>query len=369
MTRMDKRGIFGSRLRRLARGADEAGLHGVVVVPGPNLRYLTGLRSLLMERPFILLVPAKGTPHLVAPALEAGPYRKAPFELKVHDWTDSMGPSRAMTQAVKGLGVRGKWGVEGKVPFLFLSKLLKHARITLEDAEPLLQGLREVKDRAEVQTLKKSARILSKSFERIPDLLKAGMTEAELARKVSDVVYANGGTSVDDLLVQSGPNAAVPHHLPSARKIRRGESLVVDVTSTFQGYFADITRTFCLGQSREVERVYHEVLAAQAKAIAAVGSGVAVGRVDAGARNHLAEAGLGQYFIHRTGHGLGLEVHESPYIVEGGREKLGKGMFFTVEPGVYIPGRLGVRIEDDVMVESKGGLVITNPPKEYDWWR
>jgi len=367
--RMDKRGIFEARLKRLARAADHAGLQGVVVVPGPNLLYLTGFQSLLMERPFMLLVPAKGIPHLVAPAFEAGPYRKAPFELKVHDWTDSVGPTNAIMQAVKELGVGGRWGVEGKVPFLFLSKLLRHTRVIPEDAEPLLQGLRVVKDEAEVRALKKSARILSVSFEQIPDLLKAGLSESVLARKISDVIYANGGTSVGDLLVQSGPHAAVPHHLPCARKIGRGESLVIDVTSTFQGYYSDITRTFCLGQSREVERIYDEVLAAQGKAIAAVGNGLPAGRVDAVARKNLAEAGLGQYFIHRTGHGLGLEVHEAPFIVKDGREKLAKGMFFTVEPGVYVPGKLGVRIEDDVMVEGRGGLVITNPPKEFGWWK
>jgi len=364
---MGRKRVFGSRLGRLAREVDKAGLQGVIVVPGPNLRYLTGVQSLLMERPFMLLMPAGGISHLVVPALEAGPYREGPVELEIHDWTDSQGPSLAISQAVKKL--KGKWGVEGRVPFLFLSKLLKLSKLRFEDAEPILQSVREVKDEIEVQAMKRAARILSDSFRQFPDLIREGIAESELARKVSDTIYANGGTKVDDVLVQSGQHAAVPHNLPSGHKVGRDESLVIDIGATFDGYYADITRTFSLGQSKEVERVYSEVLAAQEKAIAAAREGVAVGKVDAAARKHLARAGLGEYFIHRTGHGLGLEVHEAPYIVEGGKKKLGRNMFFTVEPGVYMPGKLGVRIEDNVMIDGRKALVTTDPPKEYGWWR
>ncbi len=366
---MNKTSILGSRIRRVAREAAKAGLHGVIVVPGPNLRYLTGVQSFLMERPFMLMVPAAGTPQLVVPALEAGPYRKVDVGLKIHDWTDSAGPSQAIIGAVRNLGSGGRWGVEGKAPFLFLDRLLKHARMRLMDAEPILQGVRETKDEAEVKAMKKSASILSDSFKRFPDFIAPGITEAELARKVTDAIYSKGATNVDDVLVQSGPHAAVPHAQPTSRRVARGESLVIDIGSTFDGYYADITRTFCLGRSKEVEQVYDEVLSAQQKAIAAAGAGVTVGAVDAGARQHLARAGLGKYFTHRTGHGLGLEVHEAPYIVEGGKERLGKNMFFTVEPGAYLPEKLGVRIEDDVTVEGKRALVITDPPKEYGWWQ
>lgn len=323
----------------------------------------------MMERPFILLLPAEGTPSLIAPRLEAGPYRDGPLDLHVHDWTDSQGPLSAIGEAVKDVGVSGRWGVEGRAPFLFLHSMLKRADPHLEDAEPILQGIREVKDELEVRTMKRAAKILSDSFGRFPALIRQGISESELARKVSDTIYAHGGTKVDDVLVQSGPHASVPHSLPTARKIRAGESIVIDIGSTFEGYYADITRTFCLGKSKEVERVYAEVLAAEEKAIAAAGAGVTVGKVDAAARRHLEKAGLGSYFIHRTGHGLGLEVHEAPYIVQGGREVLGKNMFFTVEPGAYIPGKLGVRIEDDVMIAGKRATEITDPPKEYGWWR
>jgi len=366
---MGKDRVLESRLRRVGRESSMAGLQGVIVVPGPNLQYLTGVRSFLMERPFMLMVPASGMPQLVVPALEAGPYRGAGVELGINDWTDSAGSSGAIVKAVKNLGARGRWGVEGRAPFLFLDRLLKHARVSLRDAERILQGVRERKDEAEVRSLKRSARILSDSFRQFPGLLTPGITEAELARKVTDVIYSEGATKVDDVLVQSGPHAAVPHAQPSGRKLARGESLVIDIGSTFDGYYADITRTFCLGHSLEVERTYDEVLSAQRKAIAAAGEGVRAGAVDAAAREHLKRAGLGEYFTHRTGHGLGLEVHEAPYIVEGGEERLAKSMFFTVEPGAYLPGRLGVRIEDDVTIEGRKALEITGPPKEYGWWQ
>jgi len=365
---MEKKEVYRLRLRRIARVVAKGGLEGVILVPGPNIRYLTGVQSLMLERPIMLLVPADGTPHLISPALEAEQYRKSPVRIEVHSWTDSEGSSGAIRKAVGGLKVGGRWGVEGRVPFLFLNKLLKHAEPRLEDAEPMLQGVRETKDALEVQTLKKSAKILSASFREIPELVEEGMTELELSRKVTDVIYASGGSKIGDLLVQSGPHAAEPHRLPSKRKIARGESLVIDVGSTLDGYYADITRTFCLGSSRELERVYGEVLEAQEKAIATAGEGVEVGRVDAAARVHLRRAGLGKYFIHRTGHGLGLEVHEAPYITQGGREKLRRNMFFTVEPGAYIPGKLGVRIEDNVMIDGKKAIEITDPPKEYAWW-
>lgn len=356
-------------MKRVGQEAAKAGLRGVIVVPGPNLRYLTGVESFLMERPFMLMVPAAGTPQLVIPTLEAGPYRKRDVELEIHDWTDSAGPSEAIIQAVKNLGLGGKWGVEGKAPYLFLDRLLKHARARLMEAEPILQGVREVKDDAEVKAMKRSTKILGDAFERFPELIRPGITEAELSRKAVEVIYSEGASKVDDVLVQSGPHAAVPHGQPTSRKVARGESLVIDIGSTFEGYYADITRTFCLGRSREVEQVYDEVLSAQQKAIAAAGVGVQVGVVDAAARQHLTRAGLGDYFTHRTGHGLGLEVHEAPYIVEGGKERLGKGMFFTVEPGAYLPGKLGVRIEDDVTVEERKASVITQTPKEYGWWQ
>lgn len=359
---------FEKRLARLRKALVESGLEGAIVAPGPNMRYYTGVSSIMLERPFLLFVKSENGAHLVAPSLEAGPYRSCPVKLEIHEWTDSEGPAGAFREAARAIGLKGRWGVEGRVPFLYLDHLKKAARVELESVEQILQGIREVKDEQEARLLKRSSGILSRVFEQIPDMLKEGMTEEQLARNVSDAIRERG-SDVGDMLVQAGERGAFPHGLPTPRKIARGEPIIVDVSSSFGGYYADITRTFCLGRSSEMERVYEEVLEAQKRAIDKAGDGVAVGEVDEAARGYLSKVGLGTYFIHRTGHGLGLEVHEAPYIVEGGREKLRDGMFFTVEPGVYIPGKLGVRIEDNVTVDGGRPLVITDTPKEMGWWK
>jgi Xaa-Pro dipeptidase len=361
-------GSLEKRLGRLRRALAESGLEGAIVAPGPNMRYYTGVSSIMLERPFLLFVKAEDGAHLVAPSLEAGPYRSCPVKLEIHEWTDSEGPGGAFREAARAVGFKGRWGVEGRVPFLYLDQLKKAARVELESAEQILQAIREVKDEQEVKLLKRSAEILSRVFEEIPEMLEEGVTEEQLARSVSEAIRERG-SGVGDMLVQAGERGAFPHGLPTSRKISRGEPVIVDVSSSFEGYYADITRTFCLGRSEEMERVYSEVLEAQERAIRAVGDGVAVGDVDRAARGHLNSAGLGRYFIHRTGHGLGLEVHEAPYIVEGGREKLRECMFFTVEPGVYLPGKMGVRIEDNVTLERGHSLVITDTPKEFGWWK
>ncbi|MDG6911395.1 MAG: aminopeptidase P family protein [Nitrososphaerota archaeon] len=357
-----------ARLKRLRAGLASLGLEGVVVVPGPNMRYLTGGTSLMLERPFMLLIPSAGVPQLVAPALESGPYRGAPFPLGINAWTDSEGPGGAIRRAAKRAGAEGVWGVEGRAPFQYTEKLAKEGPLRFADAEPILQGLRESKDEYEVGLLKKSAHALSSAFSEFPGLIREGVTELELARTMADAIYAHGVEKVDDVLVQAGEMAADPHHMPSARRVKRGESIVVDVGSTFDGYYADITRTFCIGRSPPVEDVYSKVLEAQEAAATASTAGARVGEVDSAARGVLEGAGLGRYFFHRTGHGLGLEIHEAPYIVEGGDERLGRHMCFTIEPGAYIRGKLGVRIEDDILIEGGKGVQITGVPKEFGWW-
>ena len=241
----------------------------------------------------------------------------------------------------------------------------------MKPADGVLQSIREVKETSEIALIRRSAAILSKSVLKVPGVLREGMTEKELSRFVVEDALAGGADEVDMCMVQSGPRAADPHSGTSDRKIRRGESVVVDVVSTCGGYAADVTRTFVLGNGGSVEKTYESVLAAQERAIGSAKAGVSTGKVDAAARESLKKDGLAEYFIHRTGHGLGLEVHEAPYIVSGGRERIRSGMVFTAEPGVYLAGKLGVRIEDDIVISGDGGRdVITGSlPKEYGWWR
>jgi Xaa-Pro dipeptidase len=291
-------------------------------------------------------------------------------DIRVHPWTDNEGPSGSFRQAAEALSLNGKWGVEGRTPFLYINNLLRHAKPELENAEPLLQSIREVKQQSEIMLLKTAARILSKSFLKIPQLLRPGSTELELAQALRETIYSYGAESVDDVLVQSGPFAADPHHLPLDRKVKRNESVVIDISCTYSGYYADITRTFIPGKDEEFSQLYEKVREANEAAIDESRSGRTVGAVDHSARNLLEQSGLGKYFTHRTGHGLGLEVHEAPYIIAEGKETLQPSMVFTIEPGAYIPGKMGVRIEDDVLTTSNHCDVLTRLlPRDYGWWK
>jgi len=365
-----KRDARPGRLEKVKRRVADNNLEGIILVPGPNLRYVTGVNSLLLERPFLLFVPKDGDPHLVAPTLESGPYIRSPLKIKVHSWNDSEGPSHALEELIAEVRLDGKWGAEGRVPFRFIHQILQHAHPDLMDAEEILQAIREVKEPIEVLALQRAASILSESFLEIPDMLRTGITELELASKISQSIYSSGAEYVSDVLVQSGEFAADPHHLPSNRKLKRNESIVVDTGCTYSGYYADITRTFILGKSREFEDLYEHVLASQEAAIKLSRSSATVGSIDNAARSYLKRKDLDQYFIHRTGHGLGLEVHEAPYIVPEGKETLLASMVFTIEPGVYFPGKMGVRIEDDVLSTDRGCKVLTRKlPKEFEWWK
>jgi len=366
---MTEKTQYATRLNRLTQKLKANSFEGAILAPGPNLQYYTGVKSLLLERLFLCFVPIADELCLVAPALESGAYLRSPVKIRVASWTDSEGPGKALQETLSRLRPKGKWSIEGDAPFRFLDALTKYAPIQVENADPLLQGIRAVKDPGELLGLRRAAAILSKSFLKLPDLIEAGTTEIELANGIKSIIFENGAESVEDVLVQTGPMSADPHHLPSSKKIRRKESIVIDATCTYESYFADVTRTFMLGLKSDFRDLYDNVLAAQEAATQVCKQNVTVGSVDEAARSHLRRNGLDSHFIHRTGHGLGLEVHEAPYIVPNGTEVLRPSMVFTVEPGVYFEGKAGVRIEDDVAITTSGRKVLTETlPKEFGWW-
>jgi Xaa-Pro dipeptidase len=361
---------FTRRLDKLQRVMYAQNLDGIVLVPGPNSRFYTGVNSLLMERPFLLFIPKDKPLHLVAPRFESGPYERGPLKIETHSWTDSEGPIHALQTAISRIGLRGKWGMEGRVPFRFIELLAKSAKTEFTNVEPYLQEIREIKDEEEIRCLKRSASILSKSFIEIPSLIKSGMKESDVAGKLAQTIRANGADGVEDILVQSGESSADPHHIASSRKIRRKESIVIDTECTHSGYYADITRTIMIGNDHKFEDMYEKVLEAQTTAIKESRAGIATGAVDHAARETLRRYGLDKFFIHRTGHGLGLEVHEAPYLVENGTHILQPGMTFTIEPGIYIPSRMGIRIEDNLLTTELGNSVLSRRlPKNYGWWK
>jgi Xaa-Pro aminopeptidase len=361
---------YYARMGKLRKDLAEKRLNGVILVPGPNLRYYTGGHSLLLERPFFMVIPIEGDPHLVTPTLEAGPYIRCPLKIAIHKWNDAEGPSKAILEAVAGLDWAGGWGLEGNMPYGFVDALLKHVQPQFENADPILQRIRSLKDPQEVRLLTRSADILSRTFLEIPSMLKAGTSEIELSQEISRRINSNGAESAPEVLVQSGPMAADGHHLSSTRKLKRKESIVVDATCTYGGYFADMTRTFMLGKESRFETLYEAVRDAQIAAVKAARTGASVGSIDSAARTLLREKNLDKYFVHRTGHGLGLEVHEEPDIVPDGQQLLQPSMAFTVEPGIYFEGKTGLRIEDDLISSKKTSTVLTKSvPSEYGWWK
>jgi len=361
---------YRRRLEKLRKAMNAKNLRGIILVPGPNLRYYTGIDSMLLERPYLLFIPKDNIPRLIVPTLESGPFQESPIPVQIHSWTDSEGPASAFEAAISQLGLTGVWGVEGRTPFSFLDQLMRFSKPQFQNVEESMQRIREIKGEYEVKCLRHAASILSKSFMAIPSMLKPSLKETELAGKIAQTIQANGADTVGEILVQAGKSSANPHHLASSRKLRRYESIVIDTTCTFEGYYADITRTFMIGNDDEFADMYDKVLDAQIAAIKQSTPGNETGAVDYAARENLRRHGMDKYFIHRTGHGLGLEVHEAPYIIEKGMEILQPQMAFTVEPGVYIPSKMGVRIEDNIIVTRRGSSVVTRMlPKEYGWWR
>lgn len=361
--------VFKTRMKKLRRGIEKEGFEGVVLAPGPNLKYYADVQSQILERLFLLFVPRDGEAHLIAPNIEAGPYARSPLDIKIHAWADASGPTAAFNSVKSEMGLTGRWGCEGRVPFGYVAQI-RDSRLELEPADSLLQEIRAVKDETELSALRRAAKMLGGAYLKIPEIAKAGVSELEVAKALREEIFANGGETVDFCSVQAGRNAADPHWAPSPAKLRRDEGFLIDTCCSFSGYSADITRTFVLGKSKEVEEAYGDVLEAQEAGLRSVRPGVATGAVDASARRRLEARGRGKQFFHRTGHGLGLEIHEEPYIAPGGRRKLRSGMVFTVEPGAYVEGRYGVRIEDDVVVTTGGVDVITRMvPKEFGWWK
>lgn len=362
--------MIEKRLQGLCQQQAAHGLDYVALVPGANLRYLTDLNLSLSERPLVFLFPREGRPASILPTLEA-PRIEAdlPFEAELFAYSDEEGHQPAFERACHALDLADKrLGVE----FLNMRVLeLKHLEqyapgCQMLDAGRVLSELRMIKDTEEIENMRQAIRITEQALQEVADALEPGRTSLEIAAELKMAFLRAGaeGMSFEPIVV-AGPESASPHSRPSGRSTEPGDLIVIDCGVTYQGYAADITRTFAVGPiAPELEQVYEVVKEANAAGRAAVRPGVPAQEVDRAARQVIAQAGYGQYFVHRTGHGLGLEVHEPPYIVEGNEELLQPGMTFTVEPGIYLPGQGGVRIEDDVLVTPQGVETLTTFPRD-----
>jgi len=360
--------MFERKLKRLKELADKQEIDGFFVVSEPNMRYFTGFSALAIERLAGLVVPVNGEePVLVVPKLEEEKALKFSFFKDIRSYSDAENPAELLGKVLRELKLtKGKLGIEGSLPFKFY-KMLKDVAPSLEvvDTSDVFQKLRSKKSVEEIRLMKKAACIVVKGIKAGIESIKVGTTELKVAFEIEREIKESGGESVPFCIVLSGENSALPHGNTSKRKIKKGDAVVMDIGATFNGYYADVTRTVFVGEaSRKQREVYETVLKAQENAVKTVKPQVKARKVDETARKIITEAGYGEFFTHRTGHGLGLEVHEEPYISQANETPLEPGMTFTVEPGIYLPNKFGVRIEDDVAVTEKGRTVLNKLSKE-----
>src|ERR1700722_3919417 len=355
-----------SRLKDIAAAAGAAGLDALLLTPGPDLRYATGYAAKQLERLTCLAVPAAGEPFLVVSNLElpaARASRAGQLDLEIIGWDETDDPYELVAGR---LGRVTSVGLADRMWALMTLRLRAAMPGARQDLASLaLRGLRAVKDADEIEALLAAGQAIDRVHARVPGWLRPGRTELEVAADISDAIIEEGHAHADFAIVASGPNAASPHHDPAGRMLAPGDAVVVDIGGTMpSGYCSDCTRTYVIGAPPPEFAEYYAVLqAAQEAACAAVRPGVSAEAVDAAAREPITQAGYGAYFMHRTGHGIGLESHEDPYIVSGNTEPLAAGNAFSVEPGIY-PGPHGARIGDIVVCTSDGVRRLNNGPRD-----
>ncbi|MBF6240407.1 aminopeptidase P family protein [Nocardia otitidiscaviarum] len=357
--------VYGARLERAAELTRAAHLDALLITPGPDLQYLIGSRAQSFERLTCLVIPASGeTPSVIIPKLELaalGGSAAGELGLQVVDWTDGVDPY-ALVKSVLNAGART--AVDDHMPALHLLPVADTLRQLPVSATPILRQLRMIKDATEIDALRRAGAAIDRVHARMGEFLRVGRTEREVAADITAAIVEEGHTGAAFVIVGSGPHGADPHHEVSDREISDGDVVVVDIGGPVEpGYFSDCTRTYVLGEpSEEIAAQFTELERAQAAAVAAVRPGVTAHAVDAAARDRLVAAGLGRNFVHRTGHGIGLSVHEEPYIVAGNDIPLAAGMAFSVEPGIYFAGEWGARIEDIVVVTEDGCESVNTRP-------
>jgi Xaa-Pro dipeptidase len=364
--------MYGSRLAALQRLQATHGVECVALVPGANLRYFTGLAMHLSERPTVVFIPAQGPVAVLLPVLEAPAARAhLPQDARLFTYSDEEGHQHIFHQIAAELALDGKpIGVEYLAMRLLEMRRIEQALPTspLLATEPWLPQLRMFKDEAEMAAMRRAVEIAERAMQRLIDegAMRPGRTELQVAADLQIAMLREGGQGeAFSPIVVAGPNSALPHAGPSDRKMAEGDLVIVDWGAVYEGYRSDITRTFVLGApTADMIRIHDTVLAANQAGRLAARPNMPAQEVDRAARRAISLAGYGQYFIHRTGHGLGLETHEPPYLVEGNLEMIQVGMTFTVEPGIYVPGLGGVRIEDDVLVTKSGSETLTALPRD-----
>ncbi len=362
--------INHDRLERLRAEMRAHNINGLALVPGPNMEYMSHIHSHLSERPIVLFLPLEDEPSIVIPNLEAMKADAAGIPLdRIHGWSDDEGYMNAFMQAAQQLKLSNyNLGVEAlHMRVLELNILQKCAPgMKTSHAEPVLSALRLIKDAEEIAAMERAIDVAQKAMEQLLPEIKIGQTEKEIAARLTQLLMDGGADSIAfGPIVSAGPNGASPHAVPTERPLQEGDLLIIDWGCYVDGYPSDITRTFAVGDiDEEAKRIYNAVKIANEQGKLASGPNSSGQDVDRASREVIEEAGYGEFFIHRTGHGLGLEVHEPPFMMEGNEVIMDPGNVITVEPGIYLPGKNGVRIEDDVVITEDGYRSMTTFPRE-----
>ncbi len=368
---------YAERARRLAELGADAGFDAILIGVGPDLDYVTGYRAMPLERLTMLVVVTGADPVLIVPRLEE-PAARAGLRtpIAIATWMETDDPHGT----VAGLVARSAGGASETPRIAVSDRLTAYHLLRLQAAMPgaswasattVVRGLRMVKDSDEIELLRLAGAAADRVVDQIASGRLVGRTEADVADEVRDRLRAEGHELAEFAIVASGPNSASPHHEASERVIRAGEPIVLDIGGTLGGYGSDTTRTLWVtggddanGPTEEFRHLFGVLLSAQQAATRAVRPGVAAEAIDRTARDIIDGEGYGENFFHRTGHGIGLEGHEEPYLVAGNGEALEAGMAFSIEPGIYLPGRYGARIEDIVVCGPNGPIVFNNVPRE-----
>lgn len=362
--------IYQRRQLRLGKLLQQYGLNAVVLNPGPTLYYLTGLRFHLMERPTVAILTPGQPLHLVIPQLEAAKTNDLTFPVRVHQYGEDPGTwFNIFQQAAQNVEIAGQVGVE-PTRFRYLELHLMETaapEANFISAEDCLAEIRLRKDAAELELMRRAVELAQKALENTLPTIRSGTTERQIAAELTfQLLKAGADPEVPfSPIVSAGPNSANPHATPTDRPIAEGDLLVIDWGAYYGGYCSDLTRTFGIEQvDPEMMKIAKIVQEANEAGRTVAQPGVPAETVDTAARTIIERAGYGAYFTHRTGHGLGMEGHEAPYIRAGNSMLLEPGMTFTVEPGIYLPGRNGVRIEDNVVITSDGSETLSTWPRE-----
>jgi Xaa-Pro aminopeptidase len=347
------------RIQRLQAELPANDIDLVAIGPTANMRYLAGYASHPDERLCLLLITPDSV-KAVVPALNAEDWM-AHTDVPPITWADSDGPQQALAAALPATSWTIRLALDGAMRADFLLALLEATQPeTMQPADWLIATLRARKSAEEIESLQRVATLTDQVMQAVIDAASPGVSEAELAWLAEKAFRQAGADKVEFTLIASGPNGAFPHHHSGSRELQGGDAIIIDIGASLDDYKSDITRMVFLGEPPAgFLAAYNAVKAANEAGRAAVKPGVAAQEVDRAARGILVSQGLGEHFIHRTGHGLGLEVHEPPWIMEGNEAPLAEGMVFSVEPGVYLPGRYGIRIEDIVVVTESGSRALT----------